>query len=198
MPFRTTRIRTPAGAVEVFDVRIPDPAVVAWLLERDDLRARGYPDRPPDVDTRTLRAWLARPGEERLRYFLDHAAAPSEVGILDTFPVFMAVWTSPHGTARVMVTGYANGYFENRVTLVNSDGECPVDAGRPLPADLDPDAVWAEIEAVVSHLNEAPAGWGPDGPLVTTYRDFLAFDGEVRVAEAEARAAGLLARAWMH
>lgn len=198
MPYRQTRIRTDSRDPETFVVRVPDSAIAAWLLERHDLRNRGYPDRPPDVDRATLRAWLARPGEEQLRYFLDHAAAPSQVPRTGIFPVFMAAWTSPYGTARVLVTGHTNGGFENQVTLVNADGECPVDGGRPLPADLDPDAAWAEIESVVAHLNEAPVGWDPDDPMVTTYLDFIDFDAEVRIAEIEAKAAGLLAPAWVH
>jgi hypothetical protein len=198
MPYRSTHIQTTMKAAETFIVRIPDTAIAAWLLERDELRSRGYPDRPPDVDQATLRAWLARPGEERLRYFLDHAEAPSQASFTDTFPVYLAVWSSPYGTARVMVTGHASGDFENRVTVINRDGRCPVDAARAIASDLAPDVVWTEIEAVVARINEAGAGWGPEDPLVTTYTDFLAFDAEVRVAEAEARAAGLLAPVWVH
>ncbi len=62
MPYRSTHIQTAMKAAETFIVRIPDTAIAAWLLERDELLAKGYPDRPPDVDQATLRAWLARPG----------------------------------------------------------------------------------------------------------------------------------------
>ena len=41
-------------------------------------------------------------------------------------------------------------------------------------------------------------GWQPRDPMVTTYLDFVALDAEVETAEAEARAAGLLAPEWLH
>ena len=71
MPYRTLRLLTQEGLPETFWVRVPDPAVEAWLAERPRLRAQGYPDRPPDLDTPTLRAWLPRPGEGTLPYFRD-------------------------------------------------------------------------------------------------------------------------------
>jgi hypothetical protein len=196
MPYRHMHVRSDDGPTETFAVRIADAAVATWRRERPHLRTQGYPDRPPDVDTPTLRAWLARPGEQQLPYFRDHAGSTSEVRDPGTFPAYMAVWSSPYGTARLLVTGYADGELTSRVTLVNADGHCPVDVARPLPPD--PELAWSQIESLVARLNETPVGWGPDDPLVTTYLDFLAFDAEVRVADAEARAAGLLASAWVH
>jgi len=54
------------------------------------------------------------------------------------------------------------------------------------------------VETIVAAINEAPMGWQPRDPMVTAYLDFVALDAEVETAEAEARAAGLLAPQWLH
>ena len=69
MPYRRIRLPSESGHPEPFWVRVPNGAVVEWLGERDRLRADGYPDRPPDIDTPTLRVWLPRPAELGLPYF---------------------------------------------------------------------------------------------------------------------------------
>lgn len=45
------------GKVERFMVSISEQALEDWERERDDLRRRGYPDRPPEVDTPSARSW---------------------------------------------------------------------------------------------------------------------------------------------
>jgi hypothetical protein len=198
VPYRTLRLRSRDGLAETFHVRVPDTAVAEWLPHRAELRRRGYPDRPPDIDTPTLRAWLPRCGELSLPYFSDPATGSARPAHGEAFPVFMAVWQSQFGTAKVIVTGLGDGGFVSRVVLVNETGDCPVDKVHLLDPDLDPRGVWAEIETIVRALNEAQVGWGPGDPLVTTYPDFVALDAEVEVAEAEARAAGLLAPQQVH
>jgi hypothetical protein len=37
--------------------RVSDEATLSWYKDRDELRSKGYPDRPPDSDTDTMRAW---------------------------------------------------------------------------------------------------------------------------------------------
>lgn len=199
MPYRTFRLLSQDGQPETFRVRVNDRAVAEWLPERAGLKHRGYPDRPPDVDTVTLRAWLPRPGELALSFFRDLPERPAGTGDALAFPVFTATWHRPGGTTtKVIVTGFGDGSFLSRVVIVDESGNCPVDKAHRLGPDIGPDAVWAEVETIVRAINEAPMGWQPRDPMLTTYEDFLALDAEVETAEAEARAAGLLAPEWVH
>ena len=198
MPYRTLRLLNQDGFPETHWVRVDDRAVAEWLPERARLRHRGYPDRPPDVDTLTLRAWLPRPGEAALPYFRARPARSAGTGDALVFPVFTATWHRANSTTtKVLVTGFGDGSFLSRVVIVDESGNCPVDKAHRLGPDLDPDAVWEEIETIVRAINEAPMGWEPRDPMVTDYGDFLDLDGEVETAEAEARAAGLLAPEWV-
>lgn len=199
VPYRTLRIPSRAGLPETFQVRVPDAAVAAWLRERANLRQRGYPDRPPDVDTETLRAWLPRVGEQTLPYFQDQPTplAPSHNGAV--FPVFTATWHRPGAIAtKVLISAMEGGSFLSRVVVVDASGASLVDKAHQLGPDMDPDAIWREIETIVMAIDAAPIGWGPEDPLVNDYVDFLALDAEVETAKAEAQAAGLLAPAWVH
>jgi len=199
MPYRPISLPSENGLPETVMVRVDDRAIDEWLLERAGLRHRGYPDRPPDVDTTTLRAWLPRLGEGTLPYFRDLPARSAGTGDALAFPVFTATWHRPSGTtSKVLVTGFGDGTFMSRVVIVNASGDCPVDKAHRLGPDISPDAVWAEVETIVAAVNEAPMGWQPWDPMVTTYLDFAALDEETEVAEAEARAAGLLAPEWVH
>lgn len=38
--------------------RISDKGTLEWYRDREELAERGYPDRPPDVDTETHRGWV--------------------------------------------------------------------------------------------------------------------------------------------
>ena len=199
MPYRPISLPSENGLPETVWVRVSDAAVAGWLPERAGLRQRGYPDRPPDVDTATLRAWLPRLGELALPYFRGNLARSAGTGDALVFPVFTATWHRPTGvTTKVLVTGMGDGSFLSRVVIVEPSGDCPVDKAHRLGPDINPDAVWAEVETIVRAINEAPMGWGPNDPLVTTYPDFLVLDDEVDAAEADARAAGLLAPEWLH
>jgi hypothetical protein len=199
MPYRPISLPSENGAAETHWVRVDDRAVAEWLPERARLRHRGYPDRPPDVDTPTLRAWLPRLGEQALPYFRDRAARSAGTGDALVFPVFTATWHRPHSaTTKVILTGLGDGSFLSRVVIVDESGNCPVDKAHRLGPDLDPNAVWAEVETVIRAINEAPMGWEPRDPMVTDYLDFLDLDAEVETAETEARAAGLLAPELVH
>jgi hypothetical protein len=202
MPYRPITLPAENGAAETHWVRVDDRAVAEWLPERARLRHRGYPDRPPDIDTPTLRAWLPRPGEQAgeqaLRGFRDRATRveSDESGII--FPILTMTWHRAGGaTTKVIFTGFGDGSFVSRVVIVNSSGDCPVDQAHRLAPEVDPDRVSAEVETIVRAINEAPMGWEPRDPMVTDYGDFLDLDGEVETAEAEARAAGLLAPEWV-
>lgn len=55
MPYRDFTL--PDGSM--VRTRISDEGTLAWYKERDELAKKGYPDRPPDVDTDTMRSWAA-------------------------------------------------------------------------------------------------------------------------------------------
>jgi len=196
MPYRSISLPADNGLPETFWVRVSDAAVAEWLRERDRLRALGYPNRPPDVDTPTLRAWLPRLGELDHPYFAGRTTArPLAESIT---PIYTAVWHAPdRATTKVLVSGAGDGAIVSRVVIEHPSGRHPVDKVKVYPPDSDPNAVWREIEVLLMAINEAPLGWGPGDPLVTDYGDYLRLDAEVEVAEAEARAAGLLAP-WVH
>lgn len=190
MPYRAASVRTPGAGIETFLTRISDVALASWLAERPRLRHLGYPDRPPDVDGPTVRLWLARPDEEQLAYF---AAAGRTRLPAASFPVFAATWHRGDAEgAKVLVTGFADGTFLSRVVLEGVAGEPRVDKARLYPPEMDPADVWHQVETIVMVIDQAPGGWDP-GPLVTTYQDFETVDAEIALAQAEARAAGLVA-----
>lgn len=92
-----------------------------------------------------------------------------------------------------MLQGFADGSFLNRVRLVDeATGEARVDQAHLLDSEVDPEAVWAEVETIVRAIDVAPMAWSPDDPLVSDYLDFDALDAEVALAKDEARTAGLL------
>lgn len=59
MPYRDFEL--PNG--RVVRTRVSKEATLEWYHEREESLARGYPDRPPDVDTDTLRQWIATDDE---------------------------------------------------------------------------------------------------------------------------------------
>lgn len=87
VPYRPISLPSPNGLPETHWVRVTDAAVAEWLRERARLKHRGYPDRPPDVDTATLRAWLPRLGEGTLPYFRGRLAPSAGTGDTLLFPV---------------------------------------------------------------------------------------------------------------
>jgi hypothetical protein len=199
MSYRSVSLPSTSGTTETFWVRVDDRAIAERLPERAGLKHRGYPDRPPDIDTPTLQAWLPRLGEQTLPYFRGRLARSARPGGTQMFMVFTATWHRPNGViTKVLVTGMGDGSFLSRVVIVEPSGETPVDKAHRLGPDIDPDAVWAEVETIVRAINEAPMDWGPEDPMVTTYVDFAALNDEIETAEAEARAAGLLAPEWVH
>lgn len=197
MPYRSVIIATSDGA-ERHLVRISDRAIRSWVRERARLRAHGYPGRPPDVDTTTMRVWLPRQGEARLPYFAASLPGPALLaGPL--FPILSVSWHAADGeAAKLIVTGGADGALAVRVTVERADGERRVDESRVHAPDADPEAIWDEIETILRCINEAPMAWGKGDPLLTTYPDFLRLDRLIDEAAAEARTAGLLDLAWAY
>jgi hypothetical protein len=198
MAYRRITVIDPAGPPERFAVRVSDASVAEWLSERPRLRAEGYPDRPPDVDTATMRAWVARPDEQALPYFAKRGAAPPDPAG-PAFPVFAAVWHGHDGLcAKLLLLGLVDGGFLCRVTVTDGAGSPEVDEAHRLGPELDPAAVWDEVETLVAFIDAVPMGWQPGDPLVSDYLDFQSFEAAVAEAEADAQAAGLLAPRWVH
>jgi hypothetical protein len=115
------------------------------------------------------------------------------------FPICTFVWHQATGVhTKVLITGFHDGSIQSRVLIVGASGTCPVDKIRVYGPDIDPDRVWTEVERVVTFINEAPIAWARTDPIATTYLDFLDLDEAVKAAEADARAAGLLAVSQVH
>lgn len=187
MPYRRVRIIN-GDKTETLWSRVSDEATIAWLAERTYLAKRGYPDRPPDVDTPTVRLWLARPSEERLPYFRRLA---HEAPLGGSFPVYTIVWHSPDGSgARFLVSGLLDGSFVGRLILEDEAGNMTIDKGHHYPPSDDPDDVWAAVTTIIAFINAA--GHWEGEALVSDYESFVALEVEVEAAKADARAAGLM------
>ena len=169
--------------------RVSDEATMAWLAERHYLRKKGYPDRPPDVDTPTVRLWLARPSEEDLPYFRRQVY---EAPLGGSFPVYTITWHAPDGSgAKYLLTGLLDGSFVGRLILEDEAATSTIDKGHLYPPGDDPDDVWDAVTRIVGFIDAA--GLWEDVALVTDYGDFLALEAEVEAARADALAAGLTA-----
>jgi len=197
MSYRPIILPSENGLPETHWVRVPDAAIAEWLAERARLKRHGYPNRPPDVDLPAMRAWLPRPGEQDHPYFAGRSAArPMAESI---WPIYTAVWHAPdRATTKILISAAGDGAILSRVLIEHPSGERPVDKVKVYPPDADPDMIWGEIEVLIMAIDAAPLGWGPEDPLITDHADYLRLDAEVEVAEAEARAAGLLAPGWTH
>src|ERR1035437_1996837 len=138
MPYRTFRVLSRDGQPETFVLGVDNRAVTEWLAERAELRRRGYPDRPPDIDTPTLRAWLPRRGEQGLLYFANRLLAkPAAESI---WPVYTAIWHAPdRATTKVLVSGTGDGGIVSRVVIEHRSGRRPIDKVKVYPPDADPD-----------------------------------------------------------
>jgi hypothetical protein len=159
------------GEVEEFAVRIGPNGLRDWLMDREKLAATGHPDRPPDVDTPTLRAWLPHPGEEELPYF-QRTGAP-----IDMLPeVALSLQADAVAVSWLMVSTEGGGYH---VEVRLLDHGLPVDAYSRDYADGEEAALHAELEELVRTM--------PDGvvPRLSVLSDYLLAIAEYRLAEAE-------------
>ena len=154
MPYRQVRVIT-GDKTETVWSRVSDAATMAWLAERPYLRKKGYPDRPPDVDTATVRLWLARPSEERLPYFRRLA---HEAPLGGSFPVFTVTWHAPDGSgAKFLLSGLLDGSFVGRLILEDEAGNMTIDKGHHYPPEDDPDDVWDAVTRIVGFVDAAGA-----------------------------------------
>src|SRR3954463_9601674 len=69
--------------------RIDADAVYEWYQDRDKLKDRGFPDRPPDIDTPDTRAWIIHPDEEEVPFFQDQIDRLAERSVETVEQVFI-------------------------------------------------------------------------------------------------------------
>ena len=178
MPYRRVAIaNTSTGEVEEFLVRISARGIADWLGDRDSLRAQGRPDRPPDVDTDTLRTWVAWPGEENHPFFRDWNVGAQRGG-RPADPVYSLSWHEGQRDAILQVLAFLDGEGGYEVTYSCSGGP---DLLKSYPSATPGGEVWAEVEDLVAALN---VGWGRT-PKVTAYLDARWFEADIALAEAE-------------
>jgi hypothetical protein len=180
MPFHRVVVSRPDGTTEEFSARISVRGVDEWLAERDNLRLAGYPDRPPDVDTVTMRMWACRPGEEDLPYFTQERERVAS----GVFPVLTLWWVSETGIdTRVAVSGWPDGGFSTDVMLLQPDGMLPI-IHKDYQPDDDPNKVWDDIENLIGRVEEQ-GGWNEDCPRTTWLWDFEEAAFALEVARVE-------------
>jgi hypothetical protein len=139
MTYVRIQLEHPDGMVEEFDVRISPQGVQEWLRDRDSLRASGRPDRPPDVDTPTLRAWVQHPGEQHP--FFARRGAP-----LDQLPEAAVVWHEAERKVTWLMQTTDEGYHTEAVNQ-HVSGAVVSHMRHDYPID-EPEAVELEVEAL--------------------------------------------------
>lgn len=165
---------------EHWSVRISDASVEQWLGIREQLRMAGYPDRPPDVDTPTIRAWVERPGEETLPYFSQRR----EQEAAGYFPVITMAWHAGGLMVNLYVTGFADGSF-NLDAYQTHNGAQLAHVGVQAEPEGDLDEFWDRAEELMAEVDSK--GWLPDEPAVTWPWDFEAIEAELELATADAK-----------
>ena len=87
---RWSTIDPDSGETQVFTVYITDAALRQWERNRRTLRAGGYPDRPPEIDTTNARMWNldGRPARP-----INLAGAVHTLGV-DTTALALGTWRS--------------------------------------------------------------------------------------------------------
>lgn len=174
---------SPDGTTEEFLVRIDHPAFDEWIRDRDGLRAAGFPDRPPDVVTETVRLWVPHAGEEALPFWQDHTVDdPGE----ERYGIVRYAWRTDDRLtfAEVAVIGNPDGSMDAHLHLVLSGMEMP-EWNRHFEAIEDPTKVGAEVEGMAAMAAEMPVvTW--ERVLVTDYAEFSWVDQERQLAIADA------------
>lgn len=182
-----TITNTETGEVEEFLTRISPRGVTEWLVERDPMRASGKPDRPPDVDTDTLRTWLPWPGEENLSCFASQRKASANDRPFSA--VYSLSWYSPERRAWLGVHAYDDAEGGYEVAFSSTDKRRYPDVAKAYSAAIPEATIWDEVEELTATVCAAPDWVAP--PKVTTYLDAQWFVSEIALAEAEI-AAGFL------
>jgi hypothetical protein len=178
VPYRDRVVKID-GRMEHFSVRVTDAAFAEWLGSRNRLRQQGFPDRPPDVDTPTIRAWVERPGEGGLPYF-EQQREQEASGV---FAILTMAWHAGDFMVKLYVTGFRDGSIHVDAFQSHQGIEI-AHVGHQHGTEEDPDVVWADVEALIE-MTDAK-GWVEGEPRVTWLSDFQAIDDELELARAEA------------
>lgn len=178
MPYRTVKIIYPDGQEEEFRTRLGPEAFAEWTASRAELRTKGYPDRPPDVDTSKNRVWIPHPGEEGFE--VDPAVAAG----IPEFTVITYSWTEYPIRVLMAVDGFGDGSF-----AVRSRGEDIAtgarlhDVAKRYAPDADLDMVGDHVEEMVAFLNARD--WPEGQPVVADYEEYEEIMAESALATAE-------------
>jgi hypothetical protein len=174
---------------ETFEVRISDHGFREWLADRERLADQPDPppDRPPDVDDETMRAWVPHPGEEGLAYFHTHPFVPADLRRGASFPVVSYKWKSSldGSQAWFVILGDPDGSFQIQVVADMTT----VMFNRVYPKEMGPDAVWADIEEQIERFSKSVTEYVV---RVTTYADYEAFDAELDMVWADIEQRGFI------
>jgi hypothetical protein len=87
---RWSTIDPDSGETQAFTVYIDDAALQQWERNRRSLRAGGYPDRPPEIDTPNARMWNLDGGRALP---IDLEGAVHTLGV-DTTALAIGTWRS--------------------------------------------------------------------------------------------------------
>lgn len=119
---RWSTIDPDSGETQVFTVYIDDAALRQWERNRRSLRAAGYPDRPPEIDTPNARMWNLDGGPARP---INLVGAVHTLGV-DTTALAVGTWRSctPGGEfgLKLNVGRRGNGVFVLHLMAESSRG----------------------------------------------------------------------------
>jgi len=106
----------------------------------------------------------------------DEAAQPGiHVGFSlppSVFPVYLATRHGVDGrTASVLLLGNLGGDYLLRTVVVEASGACAWDGATPFPSDMDPQAVWDQVEQQLDLIG-VMGEWEPDEPIVVDATGF--------------------------
>jgi hypothetical protein len=106
----------------------------------------------------------------------DEAARPAiRMGFAlppSVFPVYLASWHGVDGrTASVLLLGNLAGDYLLRTLVLETSGACAWDGATPFDPDMDPQAVWDQVEQQLDLIG-AMGEWEPDEPTVVDATGF--------------------------
>ena len=88
------------------------------------------------------------------------------------FPVYLATWHGVDGrTASVLLLGNLAGGYLLRTFVLEASGACAWDGATPFPSEMDPQAVWDQVEEQLD-LVGAVGEWEPREPTVVDVTGF--------------------------
>lgn len=175
MPYREVHIGR-----ETFVTRISDEAVQEWLDKREHLRNRGYPDRPPDIDTPLTRSWIAHPHEKTK---IEMEVANSEIPA--SYPVYSLSFNINFGhdlvVHKILVSAITDTdeYIVRILAIWQSNGDTAFDRTLKVPHS-DFVKLFPEIlESAAKLIAE------DEIPFITTCDEYKALEDESNLAQKE-------------